>query len=164
VYDNTSNLPTRKTEDASTHANITNGNYTNFTSYITLTGSNGEIGQYNFQPRSANATDYYVWVKARITSGSNGSLTTTLITDGTPGSPQSFSCVNNTGDWLWYRFKAGTMQPLILSGLSNAYNLSVGTDGSRLLPNAIAMEADDGVGATRIYSGILYTRSAHTVL
>ncbi|HMR45744.1 MAG TPA: T9SS type A sorting domain-containing protein [Bacteroidia bacterium] len=125
VYDNTSDLPARKTEHATTHANITNGNYTNFTSYITLTSSNGEIGQYNFQPRSANATDYYVWVKARMTSGSNGSLAATLITDGTPGSSQSFSCVNNTGDWLWFRFKAGTMQPFMLSGLSNAHTYAL---------------------------------------
>ena len=64
-------------------------------------------------------------IKARMTSGSNGSLAATLITDGTPGSSQSFSCVNNTGDWLWFRFKAGTMQPLMLSGLSNAHTYAL---------------------------------------
>ncbi len=64
-------------------------------------------------------------IKVRMTSGSNGSLAATLITDGTPGSSQSFSCVNNTGDWLWFRFKAGTMQPLMLSGLSNAHTYAL---------------------------------------
>lgn len=109
LYDNQPGNATIKTERPTGTAN---GDYRNFTSYVTASNTSASTLEYNFTPR--NSSNYYVWVRVRSKNVTGGSVTVSL----NGADPKTIGCITSNS-WQWMSLDACSGQAIRFLGLSS---------------------------------------------
>lgn len=119
-------------------AGTANGDFTNFTSYISFNGNNVQA-KYNFNVRSLTTPTYYFWVRARVKAGS-GQID--VILDNV--SSGSIKCIADT-NWVWYRINSNNNLPIIFSNISIAnHQLTLTSSNSNVEIDRIILSQTSG--------------------
>jgi hypothetical protein len=154
VFDNNNSNVVIKTEQTgSAHTAITNGDFTNYTSYITFTSTPDAGGvQYNFTPRADGiSNNYEIWVRARSKTGARTgfSLTTSSVGNSNFTQDIKVSCVTS-GSWQWYLLDDCTGSPMALSSLTDdqQYVLTLLPMSNDLEIDRILLDVDNNAGFT----------------
>jgi|GEM_PF-996138 len=153
VFDNKNVNVVIKTVDATSNSSITNGDFTNYTSYITFAATPDNTGvQYNFTPRADGVNnDYDIWVRARSRSGTRTGFTITTTSVGNSNFTQDnkVSCVSS-GSWEWYKLDDCTGSAMTLSSLTDdqQYVLTLLPMSDDLEIDRILLDVDNNAGFT----------------
>ncbi|HEX5002502.1 MAG TPA: T9SS type A sorting domain-containing protein [Bacteroidia bacterium] len=129
LYDNSNIQVSVKT---SVPAGTAQGDYTNFTSYITFASPSDVV--YNFTARKGAPTKYFFWVRARSLDGSSTGLNVSLNGLGT----KQIDCIRDT-NWVWYRYDI-TNAPVAFTGITaQDYQLIITALNTKLLIDKVAL-------------------------
>ncbi|HEX5002504.1 MAG TPA: fibronectin type III domain-containing protein [Bacteroidia bacterium] len=130
LFDNTNTQVTIKT---TVPAGTAAGDYTNFTSYLAWPDNATSITpvEYNFQPRSGQNNELYLWVRAR----SRGGISTGMNVQVDNNTAYTIGCISDT-NWTWYRYDACSQLPINFQGLQLQNHLL------RITPTTPKLEID----------------------
>ncbi|MBS1924149.1 MAG: hypothetical protein JST71_12250, partial [Bacteroidetes bacterium] len=153
VFDNKNANVVIKTVDATSNSAITNGDFTNYTSYIIFAATPDNTGvQYNFTPRADGVNNNYdIWVRARSRSGTRTGFTiaTTSVGNNNFTQDNKVSCVSS-GSWEWFKLDDCTGLAMTLNSLTDdqQYVLTLLPMSDDLEIDRILLDVDNNAGFT----------------